>query len=54
MWDGSKIVSRTGIHYITVDITRLVYGGAPGVIGLKTSISIGGVTFSGTDRNSGG
>jgi hypothetical protein len=47
MWDGSRIVSRSGIHYDNVEITRLVYGGGiPGAIGLKTPISIDGVTFS--------
>ena len=47
MWDGSKIVSRSGIHYPSVEITKLVYGGGvPSEIGLKTPISIDGVTFS--------
>ena len=47
VWDGSRIVSRSGIHYDIVEITRLVYGGGiPGAIGLKTPISIDGVTFS--------
>jgi hypothetical protein len=47
MWDGSRIVSRSGIHYATVEITKLVYGGGvPSEIGLKTPISIDGVTFS--------
>jgi hypothetical protein len=46
-WDGSSIVSRSGIHYATVEVTKLVYGGGvPSEIGLKAPISIGGVTFS--------
>ena len=47
MWDGSRIVGRSGIHYVTVEITMLVYGGGvPSIIGLKSPISAGGVTFS--------
>ena len=47
VWDGHRIVSRSGIHYDIVEVTRLVYGGGiPGAIGLKTPISIDGVTFS--------
>jgi len=47
MWDGSKIVSRSGIHYAIVEITKLVYGGGiPGAIGLVTPLSLDGVTFS--------
>jgi len=47
MWDGSRIVSRSGIHYVTVEVTKLVYGGGiPSEIGLKAPISIDGVTFS--------
>ena len=47
MWDGSRIASRSGIHYATVEVTKLVYGGGiPSEIGLKAPVSIGGVTFS--------
>ena len=47
MWDGSRIVSRSGIHYVTIEVTKLVYGGGiPSEIGLKAPISIDGVTFS--------
>jgi len=47
MWDGSRIVSRSGIHYATVEVTKLVYGGGvPSEIGLRAPIIIGGVTFS--------
>ena len=47
MWDGSKIVSRSGIHYAIVEITKLVYGGGiPSAIGLVTPLSLDGVTFS--------
>jgi len=47
MWDGSRIASRSGIQYATVEITKLVYGGGvPSEIGLKAPISIDGVTFS--------
>jgi hypothetical protein len=35
MWDGSTIASRSGIHYATVEVTKLVYGGGvPSEIGL--------------------
>ena len=51
VWDGHRIVSRSGIHYDIVEVTRLVYGGGiPGAIGLKTPISIDGVTFSSPSR----
>ena len=50
MWDGNKVVSRSGIHYATADITGLLYGVAPGPIGLKTPVSLGGVTFSSPTR----
>jgi len=47
MWDGSRIVSRSGIHYAIVEVTKLVYGGGiPSEIGLRAPISIEGVTFS--------
>jgi len=47
MWDGSRIASRSGIHYAIVEITKLVYGGGiPGAIGLVTPLSLDGVTFS--------
>jgi len=47
MWDGSRIVSQSGIHYATVEVTKLVYGGGvPSEIGLKAPVSIDGVTFS--------
>jgi hypothetical protein len=47
MWDGSSIVSRSGIHYATVEVTKLVYGGGvPSEIGLKAPVSIDGVNFS--------
>ena len=47
MWDGSRIVSRSGIHYATVEVTKLVYGGGiPSEIGLKAPVSVDGVTFS--------
>ena len=49
-WDGNKVVSRSGIHYATADITGLLYGVAPGPIGLNTPISLGGVTFSNPSR----
>jgi hypothetical protein len=47
MWDGSRIVSRSGIHYVTLEVTKLVHGGGiPSEIGLKAPTSIDGVTFS--------
>ena len=47
MWDGSRIVSRSGIHYAIVEVTKHVYGGGiPSEIGLRAPISIEGVTFS--------
>jgi hypothetical protein len=47
VWDGSRIVSRSGIHYVTVEVTKLVYGGGiPSAIGLKAPVSVDGVTFS--------
>jgi len=47
VWDGSKIVSRSGIHYVTVEVTKLVYGGGiPSEIGLKAPVSVDAVTFS--------
>ena len=53
MWDGSRIVSRSGIHYATVEVTKLVYGGGiPSEIGLKAPIIIGGVTFSSPSQES--
>lgn len=52
MWDGSRIVSRSGIHYATVEVTRLVYGGGvPSEIGLKIPVSIDGVTFTTTNSD---
>ena len=45
MWDGSRLQSQSGVHYVTVEMTRLLYGGAPGPIGLKTPISLGGMAF---------
>jgi hypothetical protein len=46
MWDGSSIVSRSGIQYAAVEVTKLVYGGGvPSEIGLKGPVSIDGVTF---------
>jgi len=50
LWDGNKVVSRSGIHHATADITGLLYGVAPGPIGLKTPVSLGGVTFSSPSR----
>jgi hypothetical protein len=50
LWDGNKVMSRSGIHYATADITGLLYGGAPGPIGLKAPVSLGGVTFSSPSR----
>jgi hypothetical protein len=50
MWDGNKVVSRSGIHHATADITGLLYGVAPGPIGLRTPVSLGGVTFSSPSR----
>ena len=50
MWDGNKVVSRSGIHYAAADITGLLYGVAPGPIGLRTPVSLGGVTFSSPTR----
>ena len=53
MWDGSRIVSRSGIHYAIVEVTELVYGGGiPSEIGLKAPISISGVTFSSPSQES--
>jgi hypothetical protein len=53
MWDGSRIVSRSGIHYATVEVTKLVYGGGiPSEIGLKAPVSIDGVTFSSPSQES--
>jgi hypothetical protein len=49
-WDGNKIASGSGVHYASADITGLLYGVAPGPIGLKTPISLGGVTFSSPSR----
>jgi len=47
MWHGSSITSRSGIHYATVEVTKLVYGGGvPSEIGLRAPVSIDGVTFS--------
>ena len=50
MWDGNKVVSRSGIHYATADVTGLLYGVAPGPNGLKTPVSLGSVTFSSPTR----
>lgn len=50
IWDGNKVVSRSGIRYADADITGLLYGVAPGPIGLKAPISLGGVTFSSPSR----
>ena len=53
MWDGSRIVSRSGIHYAIVEVTKIVYGGGiPSEIGLKAPLSIDGVTFSSPSQES--
>ena len=47
MWNGSSIASQSGIHYATVEVTKLVYGGGvPSEIRLKAPVSIDSVTFS--------
>lgn len=46
LWEGDTAIGRSGTHYVTMDVTGLLYGIAPGAILLKTPVSFAGLTFS--------